>query len=301
MRASLLHGRTAAAGGGPRTHPRVLPLTRPILCVGPPPARDYGTQTCLLLPTLHTPDCNVMACWGRGEDGQLGHGDAAQVDAPKAVAALAGKDVSAVVCGAEYTVAVSAQHRRVYSWGWCVVDAGAAWPRGWVEGRARAHRGRAVSCAGDGCTALDPSPSPPLDLPNQPSFPPLLCTRAHVPVRRGDFGRLGHGDCSDVFVPQEIAFFNSMVVRQVACGDTHTLVCTDAGELFTFGRNQNGQLGLGDTADVLAPRRVADLAGVRVTGVAGGAEHSVVSTADGEVHAFGWGRYGNLGDGEQGE
>jgi alpha-tubulin suppressor-like RCC1 family protein len=63
-------------------------------------------------------DCNVVASWGRGEDGQLGHGDAEQVDAPKAVHALLGADVSAVCCGAEYTVAVSKQHQRVYSWGW---------------------------------------------------------------------------------------------------------------------------------------------------------------------------------------
>jgi len=162
----------------------------------------------------------------------------------------------------------------------------------------------------------------------------VLCHAVPCCVCRGDFGRLGHGDCSDVFVPQQIAFFNSMAIKQVrggvlwvgclpmhflnldygellllcmnhgelllstsilccccssplfssplfflmpllpppppppppacplvqvACGDTHTLVCTEGGELFTFGRNQNGQLGLGDTADVLAPRRVTDL------------------------------------------
>jgi hypothetical protein len=30
--------------------------------------------------------------------------------------------------------------------------------------------------------------------------------------------------------------FTSPAVLQVACGDTHTLVCTDSGELYTFGR-----------------------------------------------------------------
>ena len=30
-----------------------------------------------------------------------------------------------------------------------------------------------------------------------------------------------------------------------------------------------------------------------------GAEHSVVSTAAGEVFAWGWGRYGNVGDGQR--
>lgn len=39
--------------------------------------------------------------------------------------------------------------------------------------------------------------------------------------------------------------------------------------------------------------------GKAVTSVAAGAEHSVVATAQGEVYAWGWGRYGNLGDGER--
>jgi len=34
-----------------------------------------------------------------------------------------------------------------------------------------------------------------------------------------------------------------------------------------------------------------------VTSVAAGAEHSVAATSAGEVFAWGWGRYGNLGDG----
>eukprot|EP00775_Hariotina_reticulata_P006154 gene6154-6391_t len=178
-------------------------------------------------------DCNIVASWGRGEDGQLGHGDAEQVNTPKAIHSLLGKDISSVCCGAEYTVAVSKKHQQVYSWGW------------------------------------------------------------------GDFGRLGHGDCSDVFVPQQISFFNNMPIKQVACGDTHTLVCTTTGELYTFGRNQNGQLGHGNTGDLLAPRLVEDLKGRSVSSVAAGAEHSVVATSDGQVYAWGWGRYGNLGDGDR--
>lgn len=51
-----------------------------------------------------------------------------------------------------------------------------------------------------------------------------------------------------------------MAVRAVACGDAHTLVVTDDGALYSFGRNQNGQLGLGTTEDAFAPRRVEALA-----------------------------------------
>ena len=36
-----------------------------------------------------------------------------------------------------------------------------------------------------------------------------------------------------------------------------------------------------------------------VTSISCGAEHTVAATARGEVFAWGWGRYGNLGDGER--
>lgn len=85
---------------------------------------------------------------------------------------------------------------------------------------------------------------------------PILVT--HAP--RGDFGRLGHGECGDVFVPRPIEFFEGRRVAAVACGDTHTLVVTEGdGALYTFGRNQNGQLGLGHTHDCLSPQPVLEL------------------------------------------
>lgn len=46
---------------------------------------------------------------------------------------------------------------------------------------------------------------------------------------------------------------------KIACGDTHTLAVTDTGELYAFGRNQNGQLGIGSTNDALLPQHVEAL------------------------------------------
>lgn len=183
------------------------------------------------LALFQTSDGDVTASWGRGEDGQLGHGDAEERLRPHAVFSLLKKGITAVYCGAEYSVAVSSTTGTIYSWGW------------------------------------------------------------------GDFGRLGHGDCKDAFVPTSISALSGKAVSSLACGDTHTLVVTDAGELFSFGRNQNGQLGHGTTIDDLEPRRVAALEGKTVTKVACGAEHSVCCTSDGDVYAWGWGRYGNIGDG----
>lgn len=45
----------------------------------------------------------------------------------------------------------------------------------------------------------------------------------------------------------------------VACGDTHTIALASNGRLYAFGRNQNGQLGLGSSVDALAPTLVESL------------------------------------------
>lgn len=39
--------------------------------------------------------------------------------------------------------------------------------------------------------------------------------------------------------------------------------------------------------------------GQRIVSVSCGAEHTVVATERGDAYAFGWGRYGNLGDGHR--
>ena len=62
---------------------------------------------------------------------------------------------------------------------------------------------------------------------------------------RGDFGRLGHGTSSDQTIPRAITALAAVPVAKIACGDNHTLVASTTGELYAFGRNQNGQLGLG--------------------------------------------------------
>lgn len=61
---------------------------------------------------------NIVCSWGRGEDGQLGHGDAEDRYTPTRVTALDGKDIISVICGADHTAAYSESLMQVYSWGW---------------------------------------------------------------------------------------------------------------------------------------------------------------------------------------
>lgn len=63
---------------------------------------------------------NVVCSWGRGEDGQLGHGDAEDRLIPTQLSALEGHEIVSVAAGADHTTAYSESRLQVYSWGWFV-------------------------------------------------------------------------------------------------------------------------------------------------------------------------------------
>ncbi|KAK1419253.1 hypothetical protein QVD17_28417 [Tagetes erecta] len=176
---------------------------------------------------------NIVCSWGRGEDGQLGHGDAEDRLSPTQLSALDGEEIVSLTCGADHTTAFSESQLKVFSWGW------------------------------------------------------------------GDFGRLGHGNSTDFFIPQPIKALQGIRIRQIACGDSHCLAVTMEGEVQSWGRNQNGQLGLGTSEDSLVPQKIEAFQGINVKMVAAGAEHTVAITEDGELYGWGWGRYGNLGLGDR--
>ncbi len=73
---------------------------------------------------------------------------------------------------------------------------------------------------------------------------------------RNLFGQLGSGNPNTLqknerghpFLPMftKVDFFgkNNIVVEEIACGGEHSAVVTDKGQLYTFGCNNYGQLGL---------------------------------------------------------
>ncbi|KAJ7964571.1 Ultraviolet-B receptor UVR8 [Quillaja saponaria] len=86
-------------------------------------------------------------------------------------------------------------------------------------------------------------------------------------------------------------------VKKIACGGRHSAVITDAGALLTFGWGLYGQCGQGSTDDELSPACVSSLLGIQIEGVAAGLWHTVCTSADGDVYAFGGNQFGQLGTG----
>lgn len=116
----------------------------------------------------------------------------------------------------------------------------------------------------------------------------------------GGHGQLGTGDGQPrrrlTRVPQ--ALFAGSRVVMVSCGGSHTMAVTAVGHAWTCGRNECGQLGVGDTANRLGFTRVdaGQLGGARIVMAACGWWHSVMVSAEGGVCTFGYGRGLGLND-----
>jgi alpha-tubulin suppressor-like RCC1 family protein len=84
-------------------------------------------------------------------------------------------------------------------------------------------------------------------------------------------------------------------VKAIAAGEGYSLALTESGEMYTWGWNEHGRLGLGDTDDRLTPTMVPGLRNVKA--IAGWA-HSLALTDSREVYAWGSNEYGQLGLGD---
>uniref|UniRef100_A0A452E1S6 HECT and RLD domain containing E3 ubiquitin protein ligase 5 n=1 Tax=Capra hircus TaxID=9925 RepID=A0A452E1S6_CAPHI len=87
-------------------------------------------------------------------------------------------------------------------------------------------------------------------------------------------------------------------IEFLACGGSHTALLTKSGLVFTFGDGKYGQLGHNSTQNELRPCLVAGLVGNRVTQIACGRQHTLAYVSDmGKVFSFGSGKEGQLGNG----
>lgn len=93
--------------------------------------------------------------------------------------------------------------------------------------------------------------------------------------------------------PARVAIPSSNPIIQISCGLHHTVVLTSAGEVFTFGSNQYGQLGTGDLQSVTAPVQVK--IPCLASQVAAGSNHTVILSQKGIVYTFGNYQKGQLG------
>ena len=101
---------------------------------------------------------------------------------------------------------------------------------------------------------------------------------------------------SNKSLPTPVASFAGVHLVAVSCGASHTLAVSSLGEVFAWGNNEFGQLGIPNLSGCVAtPTLVPALVGVRVAALAAGAGHNCALTGDGQIYSWGINRQGQCG------
>ncbi|CAG0880355.1 unnamed protein product [Cyprideis torosa] len=112
-----------------------------------------------------------------------------------------------------------------------------------------------------------------------------------------DRGQLGLGHLTITSKPSCVKTLKQLRARYVALGRSHTLVITETDQVFSFGNNAEGQLGMGPTEKVThdSPSEVTLPPGEKPRIVCAGADHSLLITASGSAYMWGSNSEGQLG------
>ncbi|CAM1306969.1 RCCD1 (predicted) [Pycnogonum litorale] len=129
-------------------------------------------------------------------------------------------------------------------------------------------------------------------------------------------GQLGSGCAVDVTcsaTPSLIEALHGIKVTSIDCGAWHSVALTEFGDVYTWGWNESGQLGLvNDDAEaerptednriliVSTPTLVSSIPDdVNIVKMSCGTRHTVALSEDGFLWAWGWNKYGQLCTGDE--
>ncbi|CAI4233274.1 unnamed protein product [Auanema sp. JU1783] len=111
------------------------------------------------------------------------------------------------------------------------------------------------------------------------------------------FGQLGLGHSLQGTSPTLIAgILKNEKITFISCGGHHSVAISEKGEVFTWGMNSSGQLGLGDTNNQDTPKMVP-LYNRLIISAACGHNSTVVLSQSGDVYAWGFNGNGQIGSG----
>lgn len=224
-------------------------------------------------------------CWGSNTYGQVGDGTTDDRDAPVAVDAPVGIALSGVAVGQYHACALDGSG-KAYCWG--------------VGGSGQ---------LGNGTTDSQVKPTP-VSMPTGVAFT-RLSAGASSTCADGDDGsvycwgsnangRLGDGTSTNQYVPVEVAAPTGVKLSHVTVGDAHACAQGDDDNVYCWGNNQYGQLGVDTVADhVNHPVPVAAPPTVALSMPAAADAHTCAIGSDGRIYCWGGNEYGQLGDGTE--
>uniref|UniRef100_UPI00398F6BD1 serine/threonine-protein kinase Nek8 isoform X1 n=1 Tax=Pristiophorus japonicus TaxID=55135 RepID=UPI00398F6BD1 len=111
----------------------------------------------------------------------------------------------------------------------------------------------------------------------------------------GSNGCLGHGTFNDVTQPKIVEALLGYEIAQVSCGASHVLAATNDREVFSWGRGDNGRLGLETQESHSSPQQVNVPSEHEAQKVLCGIDCSMILTTRNHILACGSNRFNKLG------
>jgi ELWxxDGT repeat protein len=240
-------------------------------------------------------DNGDLKCWGRNNNGQLGDAGSMDRNQPRSTAIDLGTGRTAVEVsvGSSHTCAIL-DNGDLKCWGSGPLGLGSGYytsaPLSTAIDLGTGRTAVAVSAGhGHTCAVLD---------------------NGGLKCWGGDYyGQLGDGGANPVagnYVPLSSAIdltyqtgaYSSYSAVEVIAGYQHTCAILNNGDLKCWGRNNNGQLGVGSNSDRGLPGSAIDLGtGRTAVAVAAGNYHTCAILDNGDLKCWGSNYYGSLGDG----
>jgi alpha-tubulin suppressor-like RCC1 family protein len=222
-----------------------------------------------------------VACWGAGNDGQLGDGTILSRSIVQAIPEATLGVASDIATGDRHTCSLLADGSV---WCWGANDSGQL---------------------GNGTMSLEPNPTPArvegladtIAIAAGAAFTCAIHAPGHVDCwgRNAD-GELGiGGDPAPRPVPQAIPGLAN--VRAIAARDRHACALTVDGLVSCWGSNQRGELGDGTRISRGEPSPVMLVSNPDIVAIAAGAAHTCALGAGGLLSCWGANQLGELGDG----
>jgi alpha-tubulin suppressor-like RCC1 family protein len=110
-----------------------------------------------------------------------------------------------------------------------------------------------------------------------------------------DNGQLGLGDLTTRWAPFQITSL-PVAMAGISAGEAFSMALGQDGLVWTWGKNDQGQLGLGDTTPRMQPQLLAESAHVPIMALSGGDAFALALDRAGNVYAWGSGAEGQLGN-----
>eukprot|EP01080_Neovahlkampfia_damariscottae_P000518 gene518-8031_t len=114
-------------------------------------------------------------------------------------------------------------------------------------------------------------------------------------VGENGMGQLGVGHKADIHTLQPMIGTN-YDVKKICTGYQHSMVLKDNTKVYTFGRNDEKQLGQGNVQEQIQPVEISN-SHTNIIEIACGQKHNLILKNDGHAYGFGSNQYGQLGIG----